>query len=102
ITFQDGAGTIQCGSPVAGTYSPVQTLAPFNGKPSNGTWTLTVRDHWLSDTGNLISWSLNFGCTLDSPEHSVADFAIYPIPNNGNFTISYPSVSAGDINVMVH
>lgn len=102
ITFQDGAGTIQCGSPVAGTYSPVQTLAPFNGKPSNGTWTLTVRDHWLSDTGNLISWSLNFGCTLDSPEHSVADFAIYPNPNNGNFTISYPSVSAGDINVMVH
>src|SRR5690606_17485860 len=50
----------------------------------------------------LISWSLNFGCTLDSPEHSVADFAIYPNPNNGNFTISYPSVSAGDINVMVH
>jgi len=37
---------------------PADALSAFSGKPSNGTWTLTVTDTRSSGVGTLVSWSL--------------------------------------------
>lgn len=103
ITFQDGSGAVVCGSPTSGTFNPNQTLAAFNGKPTQGTWELTIQDFFAQDTGNLLTWGVNFGCTLDSPSfEQTRDFTVYPNPSNGNFTVSYTSAIAGDVKISVH
>jgi subtilisin-like proprotein convertase family protein len=102
MTFQDGAGAVVCASPVTGTYNPVQTLAIFNGKPTNGNWTLSVQDFYNGDTGNITSWGVDFGCTLGNPGFDQSDFAIYPNPNSGNFAVQYTSPVAGDVTISVH
>ncbi len=103
VTFEDGAGAVQCGSPTSGTYNPNQTLAFFNGKPTNGTWTLAIQDFFQQDTGTLLSWGVNFGCQLAAPEVSQAmDFAVYPNPNNGSFTVAFESNSSEEVSIMVH
>jgi subtilisin-like proprotein convertase family protein len=63
--LDDGASSPvenQCasGSPtINGTFSPNQALSAFNGQSGNGTWTLTVYDHYTSaDAGALNSWSV--------------------------------------------
>ncbi|MBM4113039.1 MAG: hypothetical protein FJ253_06650 [Phycisphaerae bacterium] len=48
-----------------GTVSGVQgvnnnTYASLNGGPSNGTWTLEIRDFYLTAQGLLGSWTLDF------------------------------------------
>lgn len=58
VTFDDGAPAVVCGQPTAGTFSPSNPLAPFNGQNSGGTWTLTIDDQAGLDTGFLNSWSL--------------------------------------------
>ncbi len=57
----DCAGT----GPVAGTFSPDNPLAAFNGMSAAGTWTLTVIDDAGADIGTLDAWSLIL--TTDSP-----------------------------------
>lgn len=103
ITFQDGSGAVVCASPTSGTYNPNQTLAAFNGKPTQGTWTLTVQDFFGNDTGDLLSWGLNFGCTLsDETFAETRDFSVYPNPNSGSFTVSYTAATGGDVDILVH
>lgn len=101
ITFQDGAPAPACGSPTTGTASPVQPLAAFNGKPSNGVWTLTVQDFFNADTGNINSWGIDFGCTLANPEFDSADISVYPNPNSGNFMLQYTNPISDKVTVNV-
>ena len=102
VTFKDGAGAIVCASPTTGTYSPVQALAPFIGKPKSGTWTLRVTDFFNGDTGTLNSWSVNFGCTLGNEEFdNLQSFVVYPNPNKGNFTVSFDNPSDETVNIAV-
>jgi subtilisin-like proprotein convertase family protein len=102
VTFKDGAGAIVCASPTTGTYSPVQALAPFIGKPKSGTWTLRVTDFFNGDTGTLNSWSVNFGCTLGNEEFdSLQSFVVYPNPSKGNFTVSFDNPSDETVNIAV-
>ncbi|MGL2962853.1 zinc-dependent metalloprotease [Flavobacterium sp. RSB2_4_14] len=101
VTFADGFPAPVCGSPTSGTFSPVQALAAFNGKPSNGTWTLTVQDFYNGDTGNINSWGIDFGCTLGNEEFDTTDLAVYPNPNRGNFTLQYNNPISNEINVTV-
>ncbi len=103
ITFQDGAGTIVCGSPTTGTYSPVGLLSAFNGKPTNGNWTLTAQDFYNVDSGNIVSWGVNFGCSLGTNSvNQLSNFSVYPNPNNGNFTVQFNSNTGNDIKIGVH
>ncbi|MCI0580726.1 MAG: M36 family metallopeptidase [Chloroflexi bacterium] len=56
----------QCagGTPtINGTFTPNQALSAFDGQSGNGTWVLTVYDHYTSaDAGTLNSWSVRI-CT---------------------------------------
>lgn len=46
---------------ISGTiYRPEGSLANFDGKVPNGTWSLEITDDTLGDTGTLYSWSLAF------------------------------------------
>lgn len=52
-----------------GTASPVGSLAAFNGKPTQGTWSLVVSDHEFFDTGTIVDWQLQTtpiigGCSI--------------------------------------
>jgi subtilisin-like proprotein convertase family protein len=40
--------------------APAQSLAAFNGKPTNGAWKLKVRDLASIDVGTLNSWEIDF------------------------------------------
>ncbi|WP_284650779.1 zinc-dependent metalloprotease [Flavobacterium terrisoli] len=102
ITFADGSPAPVCASPTTGTYSPVQGLSAFNGKPSNGTWTLTATDFYVGDSGSITSWGINFGCTLGSEEFSINDLTVYPNPNNGNFTVQYDNPIADETKIEVY
>jgi subtilisin-like proprotein convertase family protein len=106
VIFQDGGlalNTTNCPNANNGlTFAPAQTLATFNGKPTNGVWQLSVRDYYNQDTGSIVSWGLDFGCTLGTPGVDESSFAIFPNPNSGNFSIQYTSPTAGDVAVTVH
>lgn len=103
VTFQDGSGAVVCGSPTNGTYNPNQTLAAFNGKPTQGTWTLSIQDFFAQDTGNLLTWGVNFGCTLSQTSfNAVSDFSIYPNPSKGTFTIACSAAQPGTVKISVH
>ncbi|NEQ54428.1 MAG: PTPA-CTERM sorting domain-containing protein [Leptolyngbya sp. SIO3F4] len=43
----------------SGTYGPNNSFATFNGLNPFGTWTLTIEDFAISDTGMLGIWQLN-------------------------------------------
>jgi len=102
VTYSDGTGSIVCASPTTGTYQSFQTLAGFNGKSSAGNWTLTVTDNAANNTGTLVSWGVDFGCTLGNEEFEITDLKVYPNPNRGNFTIEYGNPISNDIKVAVY
>ena len=102
VIFADGSPAPVCGSPTNGTFSPVQALAAFNGKPSNGVWTLTVQDFYNGDTGTIASWGIDFGCTLNSEQYDIADLTVYPNPNNGNFTVRFDNPTSEETKIEVY
>ncbi|MBA4155351.1 reprolysin-like metallopeptidase [Flavobacterium sp.] len=101
VTFKDGAGTIVCGTPTSGTYSPIQSLAPFLGKPKSGNWSLRLTDFYNGDTGTLNSWSINFGCTLGKEDFSLQSLVVYPNPSKGNFNVSFDNAASESVNISV-
>lgn len=102
ITFSDSAPTPACASPTSGMYSPVDALSAFNGKPSNGVWTLTVQDFYNGDTGNVNSWGIDFGCTLANEQFNISGLSIYPNPSKGNFNIQFNNTTSNEIKVDVY
>ncbi|MGC6470198.1 MAG: gliding motility-associated C-terminal domain-containing protein [Flavobacteriales bacterium] len=56
-------------APFNGSYIPEGNLSNFNNQNANGTWNLSIRDDTFIDTGNLISWSIEFNnCDNDSED----------------------------------
>ena len=102
VIFADGSPAPVCASPTTGTYSPAQALAAFNGKPSNGVWTLTVQDFYNGDTGSITSWGIDFGCTLGNEQFDIADLTVYPNPNNGNFTVQFDNPTSEETKIDVY
>ena len=106
-TFDDAGIALICGNnpAIAGTVIPIQALAAFNGQAMNGVWTLRVKDSFSGDGGVLNGWTLNLCSNTAVPlaiiENSIKNFALYPNPNTGSFTVSFNSNSTNKINVGV-
>lgn len=102
VIFQNGAPAIVCASPTSGTYSPVGNLAALNGLSAQGDWKLIITDNYNGDSGSLVAWSLDFGCTASTTDFNALNFKLYPNPNKGNFTLEFDSASTDDIKVEVY
>ena len=107
MTFADGSGSISsaCASPTVGTHQASQAstaLSGYNNLSSAGNWTLTVTDNSATNTGTLVSWGIDFGCTLATNEFEIADLTIYPNPNRGNFNVKFDNPSANQVSIEVY
>jgi subtilisin-like proprotein convertase family protein len=105
-TFDDSGAVLVCGTDpaISGTVKPIQLLSAFNGQASQGTWTLRILDSFNQDGGSLNSWSINLCNTqpLSTNEITLQDFALFPNPNKGNFTVQFNSTSNNEIKIDVY
>jgi subtilisin-like proprotein convertase family protein len=106
LKFSDGAAAINCaGGNTQQTVAPGASLSVFNGQNPQGTWTFRVYDNFAEDTGTINSWGIEV-CTqtiaLTTSENQLSDFAIYPNPNKGNFTIQFDNTTSNEIKVNVY
>ncbi|MCR5861300.1 M12 family metallo-peptidase [Flavobacterium sp. J372] len=105
ITFNDGSPAVVCAEPTTGTYAPSSALSALNGKGVAGTWSLMIADGYAGNTGQVLSWNLEIcaeQAAASTEEFAMQDLAIYPNPNNGNFTVSFTSGTGEDIKLGVY
>ncbi len=90
-------------APFTGSYVPEGNLSLLNGQMSGGNWILTVVDDENADGGSILGFSLNLCVqgTLSAIENQFSTFAIFPNPNNGEFTVKLNSDSGEAINVAI-
>ncbi len=104
-TFDDAGAAIVCATPTQGTYAPFQTLTAYNGQSSAGNWIVGFNDNAASDTGNVASFFIQIcsqTITLSTPNYGFDDFAVYPNPNNGNFTVQFSNATQNEVKLAVH
>jgi subtilisin-like proprotein convertase family protein len=107
VTFDDDGVAFDCnltGSDIS-MQSTHASLSDWNGEEVSGSWIIGVGDFGTGDTGTLNGWSVTI-CydafiPLSIDDFNLANFSIYPNPNNGEFTISLKSLSNNDIKVSV-
>lgn len=78
---------------IAGTFTPQEPLAAFDGEDLAGQWHLTVSDLQAADTGTLVQWclfpspqvDLAVSKTVDEPVPAEGDLVVYTVTvaNNG-------------------
>lgn len=94
-------GATPTGNIFSGSYIPQEDLSVIYGEMSAGDWVLTVLDNFTDDGGTLTDFSIEL-CLEDQlsvSEYELGGFAIFPNPNNGEFTIKLNSNSGNDIKV---
>ena len=64
VTFDDSAPTTVGGTPVSGTFAPVEALSALIGENPFGFWSLTIGDTVGADPRRLNGFSLNIGTTI--------------------------------------
>ena len=104
VLFNDASPAIVCAPNLTGTFAPATALSVLNGKPMNGTWRLLANDNYIGDSGSIGNWSIevcSVTVALNTPENSLADFKVFPNPNNGNFTLQFSNAATSDIEVTV-
>ena len=83
ITFDDsGVGNPPCPYNDGGTYTPVGSLADFNGESPQGDWILTVADGAGADGGALENWGLQICAS------GVVNISASVSPNNASLCIA--------------
>lgn len=107
ITFKDDEPAIICASPTTGTYAPASPMTGFIGNNPSGTWNLVFVDFFNGDAGVVNEWSVELcttttDVTLGTGSLELSNFALYPNPNKGNFSLSFDSNSGENINVNVY
>lgn len=104
IFDEDGVRAV-CSTTVVGNVLPEDVLSSFNGQNAQGNWSLGVVDLGAQDTGTMNSFSITI-CTqsmaLGTEHFGLADFKIYPNPNNGTFNVQFNSESGNEIKIGVY
>ncbi|MEZ0006208.1 subtilisin-like proprotein convertase family protein [Flavobacterium sp. 28YEA47A] len=104
-TFDDQGVSANCVATVTGNILPVQPLSVYNGTNPQGNWLLGFRDLGNGDTGTVNSFSITIcsqTAVLSTESFGLADFKIYPNPNNGSFNVQFNSNSSNEIQIRVH
>ncbi|WP_170826791.1 zinc-dependent metalloprotease [Flavobacterium caeni] len=107
VTFDAEGAPFACASPLAGNMiTPTGSLAAMYGFNQQGNWQFGFRDLVAGDAGTINSFALEV-CSeslapLATTQFAFADFALYPNPNTGDFTIRFASSSNKPIAVGVH
>jgi subtilisin-like proprotein convertase family protein len=94
----------QGSAPFTGTYIPEGNLSVLNGELSAGTWRLEITDLFDTDGGSLIEYTLELCVVqpLSLEDNTFAALAIFPNPNQGEFTVKLKSTSEKDIKIEVY
>lgn len=104
LQFDDSGSALDCSKTTEQIVIPAEDLIAFNGQNPGGTWTFRVRDAVSGMFGTINSASVNI-CTqtftLGTDDFENIDFALYPNPNKGSFTIQFASESNA-VKVFVH
>ena len=108
VTFDSQGPALACASPLQGTFAPsnanLNTLSGFN---QLGNWQFGFKDVVTGpDSGTINSFSIEI-CSqitqlLATPEFGFENFALYPNPNNGSFTVAFTAQSSDKIAIEVH
>ncbi|MFC4738628.1 reprolysin-like metallopeptidase [Flavobacterium ponti] len=111
----DTAGTaVNCASVTSGgPFLPYSTtnINGYNGNNSAGSWLIYFKDTVVdSNVANALFNSFTIQLCkseyvpvlLSNESFGLTDFALYPNPNNGNFTVQFSSETGNDVNIMVH
>ncbi|CAD0003128.1 zinc-dependent metalloprotease [Flavobacterium salmonis] len=105
LGYDDSGTSLDCSQTTSQIVLPAESLSVFNGQNPQGTWIFKVRDAVSGSFGTINSASVNI-CTqtftLDTSEFEKTDFALYPNPNQGNFTIEFDCDSTKVVDVTVH
>ena len=106
IKFDSQAAAFACANPTTGTYAlPVGTFNVINGATAAGSWQIGFRDIVVGDAGTINSVNLEICSTtvslLANESFNFENFALYPNPNNGQFTLKFDSTSSSNITVNV-
>lgn len=104
FNFDDSGNALDCSKTTEQIVIPAEELRLFNGQTQQGTWTFRVRDAVSGMFGTINSASVNI-CTktftLGTDDFETIDFALYPNPNKGSFTVQFASES-NNVQVFVH
>ncbi len=107
MTFDAQGAPFACSTPSIGGYVPPTgaDLNSFNGAIPAGNWQFGFRDLVPGDVGTVNSFSLEI-CglvnVLATTDFAFEDFALFPNPNSGEFTLRFHSGSGNAIKVQVH
>jgi subtilisin-like proprotein convertase family protein len=107
-TFNDAGAVFSCGDnpAIGGIIIPDVPLSTFNGENPAGEWTLSVFDEFGEDGGALNTWSVQICGTHEAiasvTDATFAGFAVYPNPNNGNFTVRFNPTTTDEVAIMVY
>ncbi len=108
LTFDDEAPVIACGNIGAGnSYKGIDQLSQLDGMNSQGIWRLAVADVTAPNNGVLNSFTFTFCKTetvvqLATQNYSFSEFAVYPNPSNGNFSVRFADATSDDVKILVH
>jgi subtilisin-like proprotein convertase family protein len=106
VTFDAQGGAFTCGSPTAGTYAPAAlNLGTLNGFNQFGNWQFGFRDAVAGNAGSINSIALEIcsqSLILANDSFEFEDFALYPNPNDSNFTLQFNASSSGKIGIIVN
>ena len=106
VTFDAQGGAFTCGNPTAGTYAPTAlNLGTLNGFNQFGNWQFGFRDAVAGNAGSINSIALEIcsqSLILANDSFEFEDFALYPNPNDSNFTLQFNSNSSSKIGIIVN
>ena len=107
-TFDSQGPALACASPLQGTFAPSNAnLNTLSGFSQQGNWQFGFKDVVAGpDSGTINSFSIEI-CSqstqlLATPEFGFENFALYPNPNNGSFTVAFTAQSSDKIAIEVH